>query len=309
MSIEQTLLTTEAVIDFLERFHEDSVTDLYFISGGKHSEAFSYVTQENIYIIRFNKSNRGFLKDLYAYEHFSNGEILIPKIYDIGNYSDDIFYCISEKIEGETPKEMYKRNDFTSLYIQFEEIEKIKNLEIPKEYSGFGEFEINTDTKFVSFKEYLENIYNSNDIIDWEKVKLIPFFNQEFFEYLVKKINELTEYSDNVRNVAHGDFGNDNLFIKDEKISGIIDWERSRIGDHFLDVGRVVLFCPNREATVRAVLDFYKDKNHKHYKERIALGVYVAMLRNYGIALSEGKEGPCRNYPNTIKQFEELMNL
>ncbi|MCF7844021.1 phosphotransferase [Candidatus Gracilibacteria bacterium] len=309
MSIEQTLLSTEEVNNFLEQHHKDLIMELHFISGGKHSEAFSYSLNEKNYIVRFNKNNRGFLKDLYAYEHFSSEEIVIPKIYNIGNYNDDIFYCTSEKIEGETPKEQYKRDNFTSLYAQFEMIEKIKDIEIPKDYTNFGEFEIGLDTTYSTFDEYLKGMYQSKNIINWETVKLIPYFNQNFLDYLIKKIETLVNYSGNIRELTHGDFGNDNLFIKDGKISGIIDWERARIGDHFLDVGRVVLFCPNREATVKAVLDFYKDKNVTHYKERITLGVYVAMLRNYGAALSEGKEGSCRNYSNTIKQFEDIIKL
>jgi thiamine kinase-like enzyme len=165
------------------------------------------------------------------------------------------------------------------------------------------------NTRFNLFQEYLESMYNSNDIVDWEKLKSLPFFDQDFLDHLIKKVEALVKYSDNTRELSHGDFGNDNLFIKDGKISGVIDWERARTGDHFLDVGRVVLFCPSRGATVKAVLDFYKDKSYEHYKERIALGVYVAMLRNYGSALSEGKESSCRNYPNIIKQFEELFCL
>lgn len=309
MSLEQTLLATEEVQEFLNKYYESPFAELRYISGGKHSEAFSYVQDGKNYVIRFNQNNRGFLKDQYAYNHFSTNEILIPKIYDVGNYNDNIFYCISEKVEGETPKEQYKRGDFSSLQIQFEMIEKIKDIEIPKEYTGFDEFEMGRNTRFNAFKEYLESMYNSKDIVDWEKLKLLPFFDQGFLDYLVQKVEALVEYSDNTRELSHGDFGNDNLFIKDGKISGVIDWERTRAGDHFLDVGRVVLFCPNREVTVQVVLDFYKDKSYEHYKERIALGVYVAMLRNYGVALSEGKESSCRNYPNTIKQFEELFCL
>jgi hypothetical protein len=70
-----------------------------------------------------------------------------------------------------------------------------------------------------------------------------------------------------------------------------------------------VLFCPNREVTVTAALDFYSKLDYPYFKERIALGVYIAMLRNYGAALTEGKESSCRKYPNTIQQFEGLINL
>lgn len=307
MNEKLPVVTVGDVQLFLESFVNGKVVDLHSLSGGKHSEAFSYTHDRVAHVIRFNTSNRGFLKDVYAYEHFSNDVVVMPKIYEVGKYNECIFYCISEKIEGETPKEQYKRGDFSSLKSQFEMIEQIAALDIPKEYTGFDEFEMGKETRFATFADYLKSMYISNDIVDWNELRLLSYFDQEFLQYLISKIEELVAYSGNAREVTHGDFGNDNLFIQDGKISGVIDWERTRAGDHFLDVGRVVLFCPDREATVQAALDFYKDMEHEHYKERIALGVYVAMLRNYGAALSEGKENSCRNYPNTIKHFEEVF--
>ena len=69
MSLEQTLLSTKEVQDFLNKNYKGSVVELRYISGGKHSEAFSYVQAGKNYIIRFNPNNRGFLKDQYAYNH------------------------------------------------------------------------------------------------------------------------------------------------------------------------------------------------------------------------------------------------
>lgn len=309
MNEKQPLVSVEAVHLFLKGFVKGDVNDLYLLPGGKHCEAFSYTHDRVTYVIRFNTSNRGFLKDLYAYDHFADDDGVIPKIYEVGKYNESIFYCISEKIEGETPKEQYKRGDFSSLVIQFEMIECIAALDIPEEYTGFDEFEIGKETRFATFADYLKSMYISNDIVDWNKLRLLSYFDQEFLQYLISKIEELVVYSGNAREVTHGDFGNDNLFMVDGKISGVIDWERARVGDHFLDVGRVVLFCPDRDVTVKEALVFYKNEKHEHYKERIALGVYVAMLRNYGIALSEGKEVSCRNYPKTIKHFEEVFEM
>lgn len=310
MTVEQTLLSTEHVQEFLDKYYKNTVEKVFYISGGKHSEAFLYSAQgHGEYVIRFNVNDKGFLKDRYAYEHFSNNDIIIPKIYDIGKYNGDIFYCISDKINGETPKEQYKRRDFTSLQIQFETIEKIKDIKIPEDFSMYGEFDTEHKPNFSSFSEYIKSMYVGDDLFAWSTLRLLPYFDEAFFKYLVTKVEELTVYSEGIGELTHGDFGNDNLFIKDNKESGIIDWERVRIGDHFLDVGRVVLFCPNREETVRVALDFYSKKTHAHFKERIAFGVYVAMLRNYAAALTEGKESSCRNYPKTIDQFENLINL
>jgi hypothetical protein len=39
------------------------------------------------------------------------------------------------------------------------------------------------------------------------------------------------------------------------------------------------------------------------------LGVYFAMLRNYGTAATEGNEVSIKRTPERLKQIEELMNI
>jgi hygromycin-B 4-O-kinase len=297
------------VKNFLERNLKLSAENVVLLSGGKHSLAFGYTTNATKYVVRFNQSDRGFLKDNYAYENFNTNEVPIPKIFSIGEYTDGVYYCISEMVEGTTPKDQYKNGDFSSLPLQFEMIEKIKDFKIPKEYSGYGELEIVTDTRFATLESYLMNIYTSRDVFNWEELRKLPFFDQSFVDYLVSKVQEFSKFSESVRVVLHGDFGNDNIFINDRKVTGIIDWERLRFADHFIDVGRVVLFCPNREETVRAVLSFYHDKGYEHYRERIMLGVYFAMLRNYGAAATEGNEASCASAKGRIEQIEKLIGL
>ncbi len=306
---KEDLPTIDDVNFFLEKYYVQKVEELTFLSGGKHSLAFGYTVDSAKYVIRFNQSDRGFLKDKYAYENFNTNEVTVPKVFSIGGYAEDVYYCISELMVGTTPKDQYKQGDFSSLPLQFEMIEKIKDFKIPEEYDGYDELEIDGATRFTTHIDYMMDIYVSNDKFDWNKLKTLPFFDQSFVEYLVSKVKEFSKYSENIREVVHGDFGNENMFIKDEKVTGIIDWERLKFADHFLDVGRVVLFCPNREETVRAALDYYKDKGYEHYKERIMLGVYFAMLRNYGAAATEGNEVSCSNARGRIQQVEALMSL
>lgn len=79
--------------------------------------------------------------------------------------------------------------------------------------------------------------------------------------------------------LVHGDFGNDNFFIQD----GVIDWEKSFVGNHFVDVGRIVLYCPHRMKSSLVALDFYKYDGN--FKDKILFGVYYTMCTNYGAAV------------------------
>ncbi|MEK6935828.1 MAG: phosphotransferase [Nanoarchaeota archaeon] len=290
---------------FLEKHLNITIKNFVHIQEGKHSDAFLYINNNKEYIARFNVTDEGFLKDKYAYENFSNPNILIPKILEIGSYNNNLFFCISEKVFGETVKEQYGKQDFSSLPIQFETVEAIKATLVNPNDKGFGKWKLNGQTEY-DFDKYFSEICIGG-ILDWTVFKDIPYFDKNFVEYLLTQAKKYSNHSINVRELVHGDFGVGNLFMNEGKVSGIIDWAHSFYGDHFWDVGRIVLFCPNKKETTKIALDFYK--SYPNYKERIAWGVYCVMLKNYGVALQSGQEASCLSSAGRIKEIEERLNL
>lgn len=288
--------------DFTSKHHNCFVDDFIHIQEGKHSDAFSYRADDQNFVIRFNITDEGFLKDKYAFENFSN-VIAIPKIIEIGKYNDSLFYCVSEKVKGETVKEKYKQGDFSSLENQFETLEIIKNIPILDD-GNFGKW--NADFKAEkSFDDYFNEICNGG-MFDWSVFENLNYFDKDFVQYLLAQIKTYSSYSRDERVLVHGDFGGSNLLVDEGKISGVIDWAHSFYGDHFWDVGRIVLFCPNKKETTEAALNFYKDK-YTNYKERIAWGVYCVMIRNYSVALQIGKEESCLSSKGRIKEIEDIL--
>ncbi len=302
-------LTEIEVLAFLEKI-SGKIINLTLLSGGKHSQAFSYTllgTNEN-QVIRFNKNDTVFIKDAFAFKNFSTADLVIPKVISSGNYNSITFYCISEKVSGTTPKDLYKVNDFTSLSLQFETIEKIRNAGLSKALCwGECDTEGVIRTTATSFLDFF-NTTNENLYLNVQNKFLeLEYFDEHFMNYLIQKIRHYSDYSSEMPELIHGDFGNDNLFIENNRVSGIIDWEKFSYLDHFLDVGRVVLFCPNRKETVCQALSFYENSEHAHYRERIFLGIYFAMFKNYVAALSENNKESCVTYPERIKELELLM--
>ncbi len=303
-------LTKEEVLAFLEKISGE-IVNLTSLFGGKHSQAFSYTllaTNEN-HVVRFNKNGTVFIKDAFALKNFSTAEIVIPKIISSGNYDGITFYCISEKIDGITPKDLYKVNDFTSLPLQFETIEKIKNAGLSQKlYWGACDTDGIIQLRATSFLDFFNTTKESLYLNVQDKFLGLDYFDENFMNYLIQKIKYYSSYSSEIPELIHGDFGNDNLFIENDKISGIIDWEKFAYLDHFLDVGRVVLFCPNRKETVSQALSFYENSDYVYYKERIFLGIYFAMFKNYIAALTENSKVSCLLYPERIKELELLMS-
>lgn len=290
---------------FLETHHNNQIERFVHIQEGKHSDAFAYIHSGQEYIARFNVTDEGFLKDAYAYENFSNAKILIPKIIETGTFNENLFFCISEKVHGETAKEQYNKGDFSSLPIQFETVEAIKAIPIHPNDAGFGKWKVGGQAEH-DFDKYFAEICNGG-ISDWAVFQEIRYFDKDFVEYLLTRIQKYSSHSIGVRELVHGDFGGSNLLVNNGKVSGIIDWAHSFYGDRFWDVGRIVLFCPNKKVTTSAALNFYKDL--PNFKERIAWSVYCVMLKNYGVALQSNQEASCLSSAGRIKEIEEVLSL
>ncbi len=294
-------VTLEEASKFLSGYYPDGVANTKELSGGKHSNAFSYEYNGQGFIVRFSLENKGFLKDKYAFEHFGD-QISIPKVMDMGIY-EELYYCISDKISGETVREQYTKEDFSSLPLLYDAVEKISK--IKSIGNGYGYLDLNGNAPYQSSLEYIRSVYDSKDLFDWNEIHKIPFVEKNFTDHVTKRMEHFAQFTTEQRELLHGDFGADNVFVKDNIVSGVIDWEKLRCGDHFLDVGRVLLFCPNRKATTSAAMEFYKDKNIQNWKERAAMGVYHVVLTNYAYAALGGNEASCKSSRARLREIEE----
>jgi aminoglycoside phosphotransferase (APT) family kinase protein len=299
-------VSTAEVEKFLDEHHNSPTEKLVHIQEGKHSDAFSYTNDHKEYVARFNTTDEGFLKDEYAHKNFSTPQIVIPRIFAIGQFNENLFFSLSEKVAGETVKEQYGKQDFSSLRIQFETVEAIKNVPISLDVTGFGKWKVGEQIN-AGFDKYFTEICGGG-LSDWSIFYGVSYFDNGLVEYLLRQIQKYADHSSGVRELVHGDFGGGNLLLDKGRVSGVIDWAHSFYGDHFWDIGRIVLFCPNRKETVRAALDFYKDKYFDH-KERIAWGVYAVMLKNYRAALTSQNEASCLSSAERIKEFEKHIDL
>jgi len=298
-------LTIEDASKFLVEHYSSQITGLEELTGGKHSKAFSYERTGQGLIVRFNVEDGGFFKDKYAFEHFGKN-IPIPKVIEIGTYKD-LTYCITEKISGETARYQYNKNNFSSLPLLYGAVEEISK--ISSDGTGYGYLDLNGNAPYQSSSEYVRRVYGSNDIFDWNEIWKIPFVDKDFTDYVAEKLGHFAQFTTTQRELLHGDFGADNVFVKDNKVSGIIDWEKMRCGDHFLDVGRVLLFCPDRHATTAVAIEFYKNKKTDNWKERAAMGVYHVVLTNYAYAALGGNEASCRSSVTRLREIEQGLGL
>lgn len=61
--------------------------ELFPVVEGMESQVYSYSLNNKEYIVRINPNLEGFKKDDYAYKHFKNDIIPIPKVIEYGKYN------------------------------------------------------------------------------------------------------------------------------------------------------------------------------------------------------------------------------
>jgi len=234
--------------------------------------------------------------------------LYIPAVHENGKFEPGLFFCTSDFVEGQTARMQYKKNNYDSFPLQFDILEKVSKISLPENFDGYGEWSVSGKSSFASFEDFVKNVYQTNNIFNWEQLQEKPLYDEKFTKYLISKIEEYLPLMNDEKVLVHGDFGNDNFFINEEgECSGLIDWNRSMIGNHFLDVGRIVLYCPDKKVSSQAALDFYKDKEHKECRKKILFGVYYTMLNNYAGAVREDMRASCESSAGRIKKIESFF--
>lgn len=237
MSTHKTVVDSEVVINFLKDNFSKDISDFTVINGGEGSQAYSFSTPDNHYIIRINRhTDAGFKKDEYAFKNFSSPHIPIPEIYKIGKIDENLFFCISQKVPGKildllSPEETAIINSKI-----FEVLDNIHDTDISNT-TGFGGWDINGNAKGKSWKNEILGV-SVDTIGTADKAGLFEssFLEKDFWDIAYSKLSELVTYCPEERFLVHSDFGFNNTLSDGKEITGVIDWENSSYGDFLYDI-------------------------------------------------------------------------
>lgn len=233
MSKLKTQISDSEVLAFLHIKFPQIIQNFKIIHGGEMSQGFSFLMENKDYIIRINQNEYSFRKDKYAYENFANANIPIPKILEIGKFNNDYSFAISELALGK-PLDLFSKKEIIPILPQLVKIlDDVNNSKIMTE--KYGDLDINGNGQFESWLQFLQDI-KGNFSTKWEQKyrKILSDMNIE--SKFWKKYEGLYKYLPEERYLIHGDYGYNNIISNKEKITGVLDWENSKVGDFLYDV-------------------------------------------------------------------------
>lgn len=296
--------------DDIQRFVSNKLgenVELNPVVEGIDSQVYSYSLSGKEYIVRINSNLEGFRKDDYAYSHFKNDVIPIPKVIDYGKYNDIHYYCISEKANGitfeDSKEEVVEKllPDITKIMIA------INNIDISNT-TGFGIFDSETgNATFNSWQEYLFDILNEEKY-HWEDIKRKDYIDSNLIDDMVDEFKRLIPYCGNKRKLRHGDFGSNNMLVDNDKFTAVIDWDCAGYGDPLHEVASAHfwstwLMCMDKTSK-------YYDSifaNEENYNERIlCYQLHIGLTEIYENAIDDDikevtwLQNRCREIYNTF---------
>jgi hygromycin-B 4-O-kinase len=235
--MEPSMLMIDAriVTSFLKSYFDSEISDVRLIGAGMFSQAFSFNLNQQGFVIRFNPYKEDFLKDALAYQQFASTSLPIPNLIECDRFNQYYYFAISERCLGRTLDNLEETSIRNILSSLFETLHVIHTLDISN-YSGWGLTDASGCGRFVSWEEYLLSFYNQKFVFTWEQLFNNTCMEPKVYEMYFNIIKDNLKFCSVDKYWVHGDFGFDNVVSDGERVTGVLDWAESRLGDFVYDI-------------------------------------------------------------------------
>lgn len=281
-----------------ERFHVPNL-ELEQIEDGETAQAFYFETGEGARVLRINsQGDTGFHKDQFAQTHFGSVDLPIPRIFEIGEIHEGLFFAISERVPGKTLDKL-SGNEINSLMPKI-----ISTLDAihatPPAGDGFGTWDTNGNGRSSSWREELQDQdLRPND----NETTSASFYDRNLAKSLREEVGAMLDTLPNERRLMHSDYGFNNTLSDGTNITGVIDWEHSSYGDFVRDIAWLD-FWNSHQGYADAFKKFYYEqaRDVSRYDERL---MCYKLLIGYGALGFFAKS----RQPDKYEHAKEIVNL
>ncbi|MEN9649391.1 MAG: hypothetical protein RL094_358 [Candidatus Parcubacteria bacterium] len=307
MSTHKTTADQGVVLSFLKENFSTDISNFEVIIGGEGSQAYSFTSKDQEYVIRINKHHTlGFKKDEYAYTHFASPTIPIPKVYTVGKITSDLRFCISEKVKGDILTS-FSHTEVESLQPNiFAVLDSIHATDI-KHTKGFGKWNAEGNGEFDSWKQYVLTVDKyAKGMSGVPGLFETTFLEKDFWDVAYARLTELLPLCPEERFLVHGDYGFNNMLSDGKDITGVIDWESSMYADFLYDVAWLSFWSKSVDYQTLYLEHLQKKgKTIEHFNERIlCYKLFIGLSSLSFYAYSSQKE----KYEKTKSTIGNLLN-
>ncbi len=229
--------------------------------------------------------------DAYVLNLLNDKDILVPKLiaesqiaHDGKNYGLVIISCY----DGQMLRTLPKEEQYKYIGPIIEEMNKVHQIKSSGN-AGYVSKVANGDG--WTWKDFLLRPFKGEDPdINWKRVFEHKNVNKAVLEKAIELIqSKILELDDNVAlSLVNTDLNQSNIFIKENKLEGIIDWSDSIYGDTLFDFARLRMNI-NHRMDKHALKEYYSNLNLSEKQKEIEeiyylwhIIIYVAHYVDYG---------------------------
>ncbi len=161
----------------------------------------------------------------------------------LGRFDETFYFAITERCQGATLNDFEQETIEQFLPSLFDTLNSIHRLDCSN-YFGWGLTDASGNGRFASWQEYLLSFYNQKFSFTWEQIFRDTLMEQDLYEKALAVIQHNLQFCSTPKYWVHGDFGFDNVISDGRRITGVLDWAESLLGDFVYDI---------------AYLDFWSD--------------------------------------------------
>lgn len=291
----------------LEELFKDPIKQIEEAPTGKIKKVYFFEHKNKAYVIRFSMDDKEFKFEKYLQETFEDEDFPIAKLLYMGAFKN-LYYAISEKIEGVAINELNEKELKSVMPSIMEALTKLHSIDVI-DTEGYGWLDSKRNGSFNTFTEFLKGFFSSDQDVFWKG--WYDLFESSFLDYglfnvLYEKMMELSPYCEGRRYLTHTDFHYNNLIINNSKISGIIDWGGVSYLDFSFDLARLIMEFPDYNL-LSDFYDFYKEHNidTSNFNERF---LCAALCHSLDGMRFWAKQGSHEAYKSILENILMILN-
>ncbi|OLC28469.1 MAG: hypothetical protein AUH91_01715 [Verrucomicrobia bacterium 13_1_40CM_4_54_4] len=279
----KTTHSTEEIRHFLQTSKGADPSSIKSLQEGHSNQAlyFENHTGDKL-VLRIALGEDDFLHDKYAHEKL-HGRLPVPKVWEIGMFGGDSFYCISEYIDG-VPSDTIKQAEIDTMQPKIlNAYAAIFTIDISGS-SGYGPIDLKTDNgEFGSWHEKLACELKRFDAESVRSHATNIGLDLTLADKFIAQATANLPFASERRRLVHGDLGFDNMLICNGEVAAFIDWAKISYGDWMEDFANFDFWWPGRHGDKQAFAKQY-GLDAEHLEEREALYWAITALETIRFA-------------------------
>lgn len=244
------IVPIEQVSALLQEHFHAPILDLLPIEGGQVARVFSFRTQEQEYIVRFNADKMqisNFPKEAYVLRKLAGTALPLAPLLHVGRLGD-LHVAISRKLPGKMLQE-HTPEEVLALVPQILELMNIVHSVDTSETQGYGVFDYQGRGGAASWHASLLRVAEEEDERDyfgkWHRLFDETCLERDLFEYLYQRMKELLVFCPQERTLLLKIFDTRNLLAEHGKITAVLDLIDASYGDRVYDIVALDFWWPS----------------------------------------------------------------